>query len=294
MEQEGIGAGGAEAVECSICYEDMLSSEPSCTQAPCSHHFHGECLSKWTFAEHNMFAEHNKNSCPACRAPIPRVVRTKQADDFEMVCEHGHALDGFETPHAGFVCDVCEQDLPPHAQTYRCRTCDFDICNSCQAARNAHEAEARGGGGGAGGEAGGEATSDKLWKFVTEEENEQINRDTAFRSMLQRMRMPRAERLQMEVPTSDEELRRALLRMYARFNGIDVAALERATAVAEAAGAAAVAGGGYASVSDGPDEGGGGDVVAALGGEGSSRAERRPTGSGRGGGGESRAQADDE
>jgi len=53
-----------EIHECSICLDDISSSELHTTQ--CGHHFHKDCINNWRAM---------KNNCPNCRAIIPPLQR---------------------------------------------------------------------------------------------------------------------------------------------------------------------------------------------------------------------------
>merc|ERR1711935_1090415 len=53
----------------------------------------------------------------------------------DLRCLKGHELERFETPEAGFYCDVCGELQMKSAVMHGCEECEWDACESCFAAR---------------------------------------------------------------------------------------------------------------------------------------------------------------
>ena len=48
-----------------------------------------------------------------------------------ICCPGKHALRVFDTPRAGFGCDVCGKELAVGATMTGCRECNWDCCEEC-------------------------------------------------------------------------------------------------------------------------------------------------------------------
>ena len=51
----------------------------------------------------------------------------------KMTCPQSHVLTRFATQHGGYFCDVCKVKAVRGAQMLGCRSCDWDVCPSCEA-----------------------------------------------------------------------------------------------------------------------------------------------------------------
>ena len=53
---------------CSICHDDITFQDKSC-ETKCKHHFHYDCLDKWS--KQLTIQKHNFN-CPVCRTDLAK------------------------------------------------------------------------------------------------------------------------------------------------------------------------------------------------------------------------------
>lgn len=67
---------------------------------------------------------------PQTSVPAPTVEPSVPVpQESERRCKH--TLVTFETPHQGFVCDICRTRQPLKSTVHGCRICDFDVCAPC-------------------------------------------------------------------------------------------------------------------------------------------------------------------
>jgi len=52
-------------------------------------------------------------------------------DQKRLTCRNGHGLHRFQPGSSGYGCDVCGRSIPIHTDTYGCRQCNWDACDSC-------------------------------------------------------------------------------------------------------------------------------------------------------------------
>jgi len=48
-----------------------------------------------------------------------------------ITCPGKHGLTKFQTPVANYGCDVCKKTMPARATMHGCRSCNYDVCESC-------------------------------------------------------------------------------------------------------------------------------------------------------------------
>lgn len=61
---------GSKKEHCSICLENLGKNDGASIELPCTHRFHEQCITPWLWKQ---------NTCPCCRAPADKPVRTKRA-----------------------------------------------------------------------------------------------------------------------------------------------------------------------------------------------------------------------
>jgi len=66
-------------------------------------------------------SECNYDLCPDCHQ---RATSTK-------TCPGKHGLKEFETPSAGYGCDLCKERFSADTHMYGCRICNYDVCDDC-------------------------------------------------------------------------------------------------------------------------------------------------------------------
>ena len=66
----------------------------------------------------------NFDACKSCAVKAAHV-------SLSVNCEGKHGLTAFLTPHESFNCDVCKKRMKEGDFALGCRTCDFDMCESC-------------------------------------------------------------------------------------------------------------------------------------------------------------------
>ncbi|CAK9043999.1 NmrA-like family domain-containing protein 1 [Durusdinium trenchii] len=51
----------------------------------------------------------------------------------ELRCPKEHPLRRYATPHAHYICDVCNRQVKVGEHLWGCGACDYDMCDGCKA-----------------------------------------------------------------------------------------------------------------------------------------------------------------
>lgn len=60
-----------------------------------------------------------------------KVGSAREIEKPALKCPMNHLLQGDETPHQYFKCNICRQNIGKGLMKYSCRPCDFDACTNC-------------------------------------------------------------------------------------------------------------------------------------------------------------------